>query len=213
MPPDLEPSRPKSPNLPRLRHFVQEFSRLLNRPDLAHQDDRLAETHILKEGQALLADLVAHDDWLPDDYAQPHPERYQQYLLYADWQEKFSVVSFVWGPGQTTPIHDHTVWGLIGLLRGEETSQAFAKNEQGQWVKQGALERLHPGQVSAVSPRIGDVHQVANGLTDAPSISIHVYGANIGAVRRSVFTPDGQQKSFISGYSNLHMPNLWDRSH
>jgi predicted metal-dependent enzyme (double-stranded beta helix superfamily) len=213
MPPDLEPSRPKSPNLPRLRHFVQEFSRLLNRPDLAHQDDRLAEAHILKEGQALLADLVAHDDWLPDDYAQPHPERYQQYLLYADWQEKFSVVSFVWGPGQTTPIHDHTVWGLIGLLRGEETSQAFAKNEQGQWVKQGALERLHPGQVSAVSPRIGDVHQVANGLTEAPSISIHVYGANIGAVRRSVFTPDGQQKSFISGYSNLHMPNLWDRSH
>jgi predicted metal-dependent enzyme (double-stranded beta helix superfamily) len=72
---------------------------------------------------------------------------------------------------------------------------------------------LHPGQVSAVSPRIGDVHQVANGLTDAPSISIHVYGANIGAVRRSVFTPDGQQKTFISGYSNLHMPNLWDRSH
>jgi predicted metal-dependent enzyme (double-stranded beta helix superfamily) len=36
----------------------------------------------------------------------------------------------VWGPGQTTPIHDHRVWGLIGMLRGSEYSQGFERN----WV-------------------------------------------------------------------------------
>ena len=69
-------------------------------------------------GGKLLAQLVSHDDWLPDEFAQPNPERYQQFLLYADPDDRFSVVSFVWGPGQATPIHDHTVWGLVGVLRG-----------------------------------------------------------------------------------------------
>jgi rhodanese-related sulfurtransferase len=52
-----------------------------------------------------------------------------------------------------------------------------------------------------VSPTIGDVHQVWNALPDRASISIHVYGANIGKVSRSVFAPDGTAKTFISGYS------------
>ena len=41
--------------------------------------------------------------------AQPHPQYYQQHLLHCDPLERFSVVSFVWGPGQKTPVHDHTV--------------------------------------------------------------------------------------------------------
>ncbi|HCC6035963.1 TPA: cysteine dioxygenase, partial [Klebsiella pneumoniae] len=35
---------------------------------------------------------------------------------------------------------------------------------------------------------------------------------NIGAVKRAVYTPEGQQKPFISGYSNRHLPNIWDSS-
>ena len=53
-----------------------------------------------------------------------------------------------------------------------------------------------------MSPTIGDVHRVANALPDASSVSIHVYGADIGTVRRHVFSPDGSVKEFISGYSN-----------
>jgi predicted metal-dependent enzyme (double-stranded beta helix superfamily) len=42
---------------------------------------------------------------------------------------------------------------------------------------------------------------------------IHVYGANIGAVRRHVYVPaTGEIKPFVSGYSNKVIPNLWDRS-
>jgi predicted metal-dependent enzyme (double-stranded beta helix superfamily) len=61
---------------------------------------------------------------------------------------------------------------------------------------------LVPGQVEAVSPKVGDIHQVSNAHSDQVSISIHVYGANIGAVRRAVYQPDGSEKPFISGYSN-----------
>ena len=191
-----------APNLSRLRHFVQQLAALL-----ALQPD---EPAILAQGSALLAELVAHDDWLPDDYAQPHPQYYQQFLLHADSLARFSVVSFVWGPGQTTPIHDHTVWGLIGMLRGAEHAQPYAKNEAGHWAPSGDAVTLLPGQVEAVSPRIGDVHRVSNAFADKTSISIHVYGANIGAVQRHVYLEDGSIKNFVSGYTNPTLPNIWN---
>jgi len=187
-----------------LREFVGAFGRLLDgAPD---------EPRILSEGGALLRTLVSRDDWLPEAFAQPDPTRYQQFLLHADSTERFSVVSFVWGPGQATPVHDHTVWGLIGMLRGAEYSQGYALGADGLAQPQGEAVRLDAGQVEAVSPTVGDLHRVHNAHADRVSISIHVYGANIGAVRRHTYPAEGGRKPFVSGYSNTLLPNLWDRS-
>ncbi len=190
-------------NLHRLRTFIDELATLL--------DETANEAIILERGADLLRQLVSHDDWLPEAFAQPDPQRYQQYLLHADSRQRFSIVSFVWGPGQQTPVHDHRVWGLIGMLRGAELSQRFVIDAEGLRAE-GAPLRLEPGHVEAVSPRIGDVHQVSNAFSDRTSVSIHVYGANIGAVRRAVYQQDGSEKPFISGYSNSLLPNLWDLS-
>lgn len=187
-----------------LRDFVVAVTRELDHD--APEPQRLAAV------RGHLARLVARDDWLPEELAQPHPQHYRQYLLHADPLERFSVVSFVWGPGQRTPVHDHTVWGLIGMLRGEEIAQGFAYDAAGCLVPTGPAQRLHPGDVEAVSPTLGDIHQVSNAFDDRSSISIHVYGANIGAVHRWVYGPDGTRKPFVSGYSNNWVPNLWDRS-
>jgi predicted metal-dependent enzyme (double-stranded beta helix superfamily) len=191
-------------NLSRLRNFITAFAEML--------DTNPTENRLLDEGGNLLKQLVSTDDWLPAEYALPHPQYYQQYLLHADSRERFSIVSFVWGPGQVTPIHNHTTWGLIGMLRGSEYSQGFEILPDGSLVKNGEDIQLSPGAVEAVSPQIGDVHQVRNAFDDRVSISIHVYGANIGAVKRNVFAVDGTPKAFISGYSNTHLPNVWDRS-
>lgn len=187
-----------------LRTFVIRFAELLAR----HPD----EPTILREGGALLGQLVSQDDWLPDEYAQPDPDFYRQYLLHADSAQRFSVVSFVWGPGQRTPIHDHTVWGLIGMLRGAETSQPYVLDASSGIQMAGDAVRLTPGQVEAVSPTVGDVHRVSNAYDDRVSISIHVYGANIGAVNRNVYTDEGARKPFVSGYHNTTLPNIWDLS-
>lgn len=187
----------------RLRGFVTAFADLL----AATRDEQA----ILDSGSALLARLIATDDWLPEEFAQPNPDRYQQYLLHCDSRERFSVVSFVWGPGQSTPIHDHSVWGLVGVLRGVEKVERFDRLPSGELVAHGE-ELLRAGEVDAVSPRIGDIHRVTNGLADRPSVSIHVYGANIGAVERATYALDGTPKTFISGYANRVIPNLWDRS-
>ncbi|MDO7896219.1 cysteine dioxygenase [Pseudomonas citrulli] len=188
----------------RLRAFIGALAELI--------DSNPREGDLLHRGGKLLGQLVSHDDWLPEEFARPDTERYQQYLLHADSRQRFSVVSFVWGPGQSTPIHDHRIWGLIGMLRGAEYSQGFERHPDGHLVAEGVRLQLRPGQVEAVSPKVGDIHQVSNAFDDQVSISIHVYGANIGAVRRAVYQPDGSEKLFISGYSNAFLPNIWDLS-
>lgn len=188
----------------RLRGFVTSFAELLA--------STRAEAEILESGGKLLSRLVNHDDWLPDAFAQPHPDRYQQYLLHCDSRERFSVVSFVWGPGQGTPVHDHRVWGLVGVLRGAERVERYERAPDGSLRQVGPAELLNEGEVAAVSPRVGDIHRVSNAQTERPSISIHVYGANIGAVERATYGADGAPKRFISGYANDAVPNLWDRS-
>ncbi len=193
-------------NIGDLRRFVQDMTRAVEKYG---QD----EPAMLREGRKLLAGLIARDDWLPEAFARTHPDSYRQYLLYCDPLERFSVVSFVWGPGHTTPVHDHTVWGLVGVLRGAEKCEEFARAGDRQPMRKTGEHLIEPGGIDTVSPTVGDIHRVSNALADRPSVSIHAYGANIGAVRRHVYVPEtGEINSFVSGYSNSVIPNLWDRS-
>jgi 3-mercaptopropionate dioxygenase len=160
------------------------------------------EPTVLDEAEAALTSLVAHDDWLPAQYALPVADRYQSYALYIDPLARYSVISFVWAPGQGTPVHNHTVWGLVGMMRGAERCEEFPVPGTGDMACTHAHD-LVCGAVDRVSPAIGDWHKVSNALNDAPTISIHVYGADIGRVQRSFWDFTTQQvKPMISGYSN-----------
>ena len=193
-------------NIARFRMFVQAFTRLAER----HGAN---EARMLNNGETLLGDLVTHDDWLPQEFAEPSEQSYRQYLLHCDPLERFSVVSFVWRPGQKTPLHDHTVWGLVGVMRGEERCDEYAEAAPGKPMRATGAHRVRTGEIDRVSPRIGDIHVVSNATQDRTVVSIHVYGANIGAVRRHTFEPaTGAAQEFVSGYHNRMAPNLWDRS-
>ena len=194
----IDPMRP-------LRDFVVGMTRLAERTS----DERT----ILAEGRALLSALLADDRWLPDAYARAQPGEYHQYLLHCDPMERFSVVSFAWGPGARTPVHDHTVWGLVGILRGAESCREYAPDGPARVVDGGREHRMEPGAIEAVSPTVGDWHVVSNAWDEGTSVSIHVYGANIGAVRRhAVDAASGEIRDFVSGYSSSEVPNLWDRA-
>ena len=197
----IDPLRP-------LREFVVGMTQLVGRTS--------DEPELLAEGRTLLAALLADDRWLPEAYSKADPGVYRQYLLHCDPLERFSVVSFCWGPGARTPVHDHTVWGLVGVLRGAEACREYAPKyapEGAAVVDLGHEHVMRAGAIEAVSPTVGDWHVVANAMPDTTSVSIHVYGANIGAVRRHrVDAQSGAILDFISGYSLPATPNLWDRS-
>ncbi|HZU62775.1 MAG TPA: cysteine dioxygenase [Novosphingobium sp.] len=199
----LSPAPQEAENLAPLHAFVTALGALLG-PG-GPQGEEAAQRI-----RPLLARLIARDDWLPAEFARPGAQRYQQYLLHCDSAERFSIVSFVWAPGQGTPIHDHRVWGLVGVLRGQERAEHFTRAPDGSLRATGSSV-LAAGEIEILSPEAGDIHRVSNALAQAPSVSIHVYGGNIGWVERAIYAPDGREQRFVSGYANSRLPNLWQR--
>jgi len=183
-----------------LRDFVRAMTVLVGRT----RDER----SLLAEGRQHLAALVCDDRWLPDAFAMPLADRYGQYLLHCDALGRFSVVALAWGAGQQTPIHNHTVWGLVGVLRGAESCEEFELRD-GTPQATGLAHTMRPGSVEAVSPTVGDWHRVRNADGTDTSVSIHVYGADIGALRRQRLDDRGRLCGFVSGYDNTVLPNLW----
>ena len=91
---------------------------------------------------------------------------------------------------------------MADVLRGQEVEVPYTPSAGG--IVAGEPRAWATGAISEVSPtppRL-DVHLVRNGLADAVSISIHVYGANIGAQRRHKYdAATGEAATFISGDS------------
>ena len=113
-------------NSQRLHQFLAAMTRLV--------DSAPAEADLIAQAQVLMTDLLEQDDWLSPEFTVAHPHQPQQFLIYADPQSRFSVVSLVCGPRQSTPIHDHTVWGLMGMLRGSLSCQPYSRMSDGRWV-------------------------------------------------------------------------------
>jgi predicted metal-dependent enzyme (double-stranded beta helix superfamily) len=153
-----------------------------------------------------LRDLVREPDWLELPYRRSIASKpYAQYLLHRPADHAFSVVSFVWNPGQGSPIHDHCTWGIIGQLEGEEEERRFRITDK--CLESVSVARALPGDVSHVYPPKRDIHQIMN-RTDKPTISIHIYGGDIGSQRRHVYDPvTGEKREFISGYDDIYTGN------
>lgn len=187
-----EASKPQSQ---RLHQFLAEMTRLV---ELSPAEDEL-----MTQARQLMVPLLAHDDWLHPELSQAHSHHPQLYLIYADPAKRFSVVSMVYGAAQSMPIHDHTVWGLSGVLRGKTSCQPFSKMSDGRWVPAGFQIDMVPGDIEAVSPRIGDVHKVWNPMPDQACVCIEVYQGNIGETTRHFYREDGSRHVFVQAYANL----------
>jgi 3-mercaptopropionate dioxygenase len=160
---------------------------------------QLPQNDVVMHARKKLADLVKTSTWLPAEFKQARPDRYAQYLLHKDPQKRFSVVSFVWDTGHQTPIHNHTVWGLVGVLEGAECCEEYALLN-GQPTATGHTHVMNPGDVEAVYPPDHDWHKVSNALGKGVTVSIHVYGADIGEVQRYKLDASGNIGNFVSGY-------------
>jgi predicted metal-dependent enzyme (double-stranded beta helix superfamily) len=99
---------------------------------------------------------------------------------------------------------------MVGQLRGEEKGTPYHRQAENGF-RAGEACICPPGYVDTVSPNTHDIHVVENNHLHQTSISIHVYGGNIGRIQRSVFDPvTGTEKLFVSGYANTVVPNLWN---
>jgi len=140
------------------------------------------DSTLCREIALLLPDFLERAHLLPDAVRHPDPAGYRRSLLHEAADGTFSIGCFVWSPGQRTPIHDHTGWGVIGVAAGalRETSYRL---ENGHPIAEGN-KRLTRGDCAWCLPEEDDIHQVgADG--DEIALSIHVYGARFADVCRN----------------------------
>ena len=159
-----------------------------------------SEREILLIGRDLMARLIAEDDWLSPAFSAADPAYAQQFQLYADAMERFTIVSTVLAPGQASSVGVEPFWQILGVLRGVFSRRSFDIGAEGEFLPGGAEQKLAGGAIWT-SPSRGAA-QLVNLQSDRPSIAIQVFGGDIGKAPRQTLTPEGAAHFGPTSYAN-----------
>ncbi len=162
-----------------LNDFLDEVARFLK---VAQSERQIVE--LVSNQLSRLLERRDHE-WLPQRYLRSWNGPYAQYPLYVAPDGTFCVTAVAFNPGAMTDVHDHRVWGVVGVYQGLEEQELYKRTPQGGLRPAGKLIS-NPGDCSYLLPPEEEIHSVAN-PTDDCSVSIHVYGADIARVPRNNF--------------------------
>ena len=135
---------------------------------------------------AKTADLVADQlrahlpgpDILTAEQRAGRPDRPAGHVLHAEPDGTFSILGLVWRAGQSTRIHDHITWCVVGVLQGVEHEDLYDAD-----LHPVSTRDNHVGEVSGFAPP-GDIHRIRNTGTGT-AISLHIYGTDITRIGSS----------------------------
>lgn len=165
-----------------------------------------AESDVLRGIKPFLERLIANPNAVPADAFKPRHDRFAMNLIYMPNDKSFSVIGGVWKPGQTTPIHDHLTWALIGVYEGEEREALYRRIDDGSNPKMAKLKMVSTrinkrGHVTVLGK--AGMHKVDN-ISEKTARSIHIYGLDIGSTERHSYDPvTGEIGTFLTGYCNV----------
>ena len=128
---------------------------------------------------AALGEAVAAGAWLLPEQQRASHDHYARHVIYADPEDRYTIVSIAWGSGQQSPIHGHHTWCGVAVYRGTviETFYETAGNNAPPRALRSTARQ--PGTLSFDANLTG-VHRIANTTQDV-AVSIHVYG--VGGAR------------------------------
>nr|WP_252393824.1 hypothetical protein [Candidatus Rhodoblastus alkanivorans] len=144
--------------------------------------------------------LIAADDWLPSAFSATDPACGQQFQLYADAMDRFTVVSTVLAPGQATAVGVEPFWQICGVLRGAFARRSFDFDAEGKVLRSDKEQELDRGAV--LTSRAQGAAQLANLHSDRVSIAIQVFGGDIGKTPRHTLTTEGAALFGPTSYAN-----------
>ena len=142
---------------------------------VAAGDDK-AITDELRNGLCRLS--AAREVQLPDCVFEPVADHYARRELFRCDQGGYSIIAMTWGPGQGTPIHDHSgLWCVEGVWHGQiEVTQYEMREQDGERYRFEAVGTHVAGAGSAgslIPPH--EYHTIRNPSPDATAVSLHIY--------------------------------------
>ncbi|MEC3918840.1 cysteine dioxygenase family protein [Nocardia sp. CDC160] len=159
------------PTTPALDDLVAAVRRVIDRRvDWARTAELVAEQ--------LRAHLPGPDVLTPEQ-RRGNPDELAGHVLHVEPDGAFSIVGLVCLPGQTTRIHDHITWCVVGVLAGTEHEELFDASLERIGVRDNGV-----GEVDGFAPP-GDIHRIRN-ETRETAISLHIYGTDLTRVGSSV---------------------------
>jgi predicted metal-dependent enzyme (double-stranded beta helix superfamily) len=131
---------------------------------------------------SLCAMIRDPDVALPGCVHDPIVDHYARRELYRSPNHGYSVVAMTWGPGQGTPLHDHSgLWCVEGVWAGElEIVQYELLERDGERFRFRAAGGLHAGPGSAgslIPPH--EYHTIRNTSHQEVAVSLHIYKAEM----------------------------------
>lgn len=149
-----------------------------------------ATTDALRRGLSRL--IGSGEVSLPDCVFEPVDDHYARRELHRCDRLGYSIVAMTWGPGQGTPIHDHSgLWCVEGVWHGElEITQYEPQEREGDRVRfeQVGRERAGVGSAGSLIPP-HEYHAIRNPSADRVAVSLHIYQRALTCC--AVFQPDG----------------------
>jgi predicted metal-dependent enzyme (double-stranded beta helix superfamily) len=161
---------------------------------------------IVAEATPHFEELLADMSWLDPKFCEPVEGGIANYMLAKGVDDSWTVVSTVWWPDYGTPVHDHMIWGLVGVWKGIELERRYHRVDDGSRSGYAEMKEIgfaynRPGDVSGLVPPDDDYHLIHN-TTKEPSYSIHIYGGSLdGVLRHSYDLETGEVKEFRSRYN------------
>lgn len=154
-------------------------------------DRRPSNRVIIREVSLATKRLCADDRWLDERHRAGRDDCYTRHLLHKDPQNRFVVLALVWQPGQMTPIHDHSCWGVMGLVQNTLEEVCYDRLDDGSRpgvceLEQSRVTDVGTGGVAYLLPPYEEIHRIGN-TSSKPTISLHVYGRDLDEV--NVFDP------------------------
>ena len=149
--------------------------------------DKHAVTAALRN--ALCALIRDNEVELPCCVHEAIVDHYARRELYRSPRHGYSVVAMTWGPGQGTPVHDHSgLWCVEGVWDGElEIMQYELLDRDGERFRFRPTGGMQAGAGSAgslIPPH--EYHTIRNASDDRVAVSLHIYKAEMACCAKFV---------------------------
>jgi len=134
-----------------------------------------------------------HSLSLPQEVFEPNADHYARREIYRSPSLGYTVIAMTWGPGQGTPVHDHSgLWCVEGVVAGSlEIVQYELLARDGDnfhFEERGTLDAGAGSAGSLIPPH--EYHSIRNASDRDVAVSLHVYGGEMNCC--SMFQPLGE---------------------
>jgi predicted metal-dependent enzyme (double-stranded beta helix superfamily) len=103
-----------------------------------------------------------------------------EFVLFQDPGRAFSLRMFIFGPGEKTPIHDHSAWGVLGSAFGQLEVVKYRREDDGSEPEHARLcvadcRVLAVGEIDTALPFDEGIHRTGSPAGGA-TLMVNIYG-------------------------------------